>query len=89
MQLRVSITYDDGSTVNATASTVDLVKWEENAQKPIAKLIEERYLGDMLWLAWHVLKRKGQVSEDFDAWLERVDTMTLGDTEEDTLPLDV
>ena len=43
----------------------------------------------MLWLAWHVLKRKQRISEEFEPWLERVDTMVLGDTEEDTLPLDV
>jgi len=89
MQLRIGITYEDGSTVDATAATVDLVAWERNAQKPLPRLLEERYLADMLWLAWHVLHRRKQVSEEFDIWLERVDTMTLGETEEDTLPLDV
>jgi len=89
MQLRINITYEDESTVDATAATVDLVAWERNAQKPLPRLLEERYLSDMLWLAWHVLHRRKQVSEEFDIWLERVDTMTLGETEEDTLPLDV
>ena len=89
MQLRINITYADGSTVDASAATVDLVAWERNAQKPLPRLLDERYLSDMLWLAWHVLHRRKQVSEEFDVWLERVDTMTLGETEEDTLPLDV
>jgi len=89
MQLRIGITYEDGSAVDATAATVDLVAWERNAQKPLPRLLEERYLADMLWLAWHVLKRKQRISEEFEPWLERVDTMVLGDTEEDTLPLDV
>jgi len=89
MQLRINITYADGSTVDASAATVDLVAWERNAQKPLPRLLDERYLSDMLWLAWHVLHRRKQVSEEFDIWLERVDTMTLGETEEDTLPLDV
>jgi len=89
MQLRINITYADGSTVDASAATVDLVAWERNAQKPLPRLLEDRYLSDMLWLSWHVLHRRKQVSEEFDVWLERVDTMTLGETEEDTLPLDV
>lgn len=88
MQLRIGITYLDGSAVDATASTADLVAWERNTSKPLAKLIDERYLGDMLWLAWRVLHRKAQVSLDFDAWLEQVDSMTLGQSDEDSVPLD-
>ena len=45
MQLRISITYDDGSTVDASASTVDLVAWERQTAKSLARLLEERFLG--------------------------------------------
>ena len=88
MQLRINITYDDGSTVDATASTVDLVALERQTAKPLTTLLTERFLSDMLWLAWHVLHRRKATEKDFDAWLEQVDTMTLGETDEETVPLD-
>jgi hypothetical protein len=88
MQLRISITYDDGSTVDASAATVDLVAWERQTAKPLTRLLDERYLGDMLWLAWHVLTRRKATTQDFDTWLEQVDSMSLGETAEDTVPLD-
>jgi hypothetical protein len=88
MQLRINITYDDGSTVDASAATVDLVAWERQTAKPLNKLLTERFLSDMLWLAWHVLHRRKSTDKDFDAWLEQVDTMTLGETDEETVPLD-
>ena len=40
MQLRISITYDDGSTVDASAATVDLVAWERQTAKPLTKLLD-------------------------------------------------
>jgi len=88
MQLRINITYDDGATVDASAATVDLVAWERHTTKPLNKLLTERFLSDMLWLAWHVLHRRKLTDRDFDAWLEQVDTMTLGETDEETVPLD-
>ena len=42
----------------------------------------------MLWLAWHVLTRRKATTQDFDTWLEQVDSMALGETAEDTVPLD-
>ena len=87
MQLRISITYDDGSTVDASASTGDLVAWVRQTAKSLARLLEERFLGDMLWLAWHVLNRRKSTEKDFDSWLEQVDSMALGESAEDTVPL--
>ncbi len=86
MKITITTTYEDGSTVDSSASTVDLVKWEEKNDRSVASLWEKRRLTDFMWLAWHSLSRRGLTESDYDAWLELVNTITIGE-DEDPAPL--
>jgi hypothetical protein len=82
MQLRMNIIREDGSSVEAVASTLDLVRWEERSNRSIASLFEDRKLGDITWLAWQALARKGQTDLGYDEWLDTVQTIELGGDDE-------
>lgn len=82
MQLRMKVTHQDGSSVVAEATTLDLVRWEDKTEKSIASLFENRRLGDITWLAWETLHRKNQTELEYDAWLDTVSGIELGSDDE-------
>ena len=82
MQLRMKVIHEDGSSVDAVASTLDLVRWEERSDRSIASLYESRKLGDITWLAWQALSRKKQTDLGYEDWLDTVRTIEIGDDDE-------
>lgn len=87
MKLPLQATYNDGSAVDATATTADLVAFEDKFVRSVARLEVEMRLTDVCWLAWKSLTRQGKTSADFDSWLETIENVELMD-EEETVPLD-
>lgn len=81
MHIKFQVKYADGSAIGATASVADQVAFEREFDRSIATLSSDFRLTDMCWLAWHGLHRSGQTPEDFDAWLVRVEEVTVGDSE--------
>ena len=75
MATRVTVTYSGGDT-------------EDIVMRPIAMVAAERQFGSgvsnghsmeaMLWTAWFV---KGKPAGSFDAWLDTIDDMQLGQEE--------
>ena len=82
MQLRMKVMHEDGSSVDAVASTLDLIRWEERSDRSIASLYESRKLGDITWLAWQALSRKKQTDLGYEDWLDTVRTIEIGDDDE-------
>ena len=87
MRVMITTTYEDGSTVDSSASTVDLAKWEDKYDRSVAELWDKRRLNDFLWMAWHSLARRKLTDLDYDSWLETVDTITIGE-DDDPAPLE-
>ncbi len=80
MRINFQITYADGTAAEATASVADQVAFELQHDRSIARLGDDFRLTDACWLAWHALKRTSKTSADFDAWLEGVDELEVGES---------
>jgi hypothetical protein len=80
LRIAFQITYADGSAAEATASVADQVAFEQQNDRSIARLSDDFRLTDACWLAWHALHRTNKTSENFDAWLERVDNVEIGES---------
>ena len=78
MRIEFTITYADGAAAEATASVADQVAFEQQHDRSIARLADDFRLTDACWLAWHSLHRTGKTGLDFDAWLESVDNVEIG-----------
>lgn len=80
MRIAFQITYADGTAAEATASVADQVAFEQDTDRSIARLADDFRLTDACWLAWHALKRTGKTQAGFDAWLELVDNVEIGES---------
>ena len=92
MRITFTITYADGTAAEATASVADQVAFEQAHDRSIARLADDFRLTDACWLAWHSLQRTSKTSATFDAWLESVDNVEIGQgrivpLEETTTPI--
>lgn len=75
MQINLQVTYNDGATKSVTANARDLVAFETKFDLSIARLEQNVKLTHLLFLAWHSEKRSKQTSDEFEAWLENVDSI--------------
>lgn len=78
MRINFQITYADGTAAEATASVADQVAFEQQHDRSIARLADDFRLTDACWLAWHALERTNKTSLAFDAWLDTVDSVEIG-----------
>jgi hypothetical protein len=78
LRIQFTITYADGTAAEATASVADQVAFEQAHDRSIARLADDFRLTDACWLRWHSLMRTSKTSATFDAWLESVDNVEIG-----------
>lgn len=81
MRFNLLVHFADGNSKEITASTPDLVAFEDKYNLSIAKLATEQRLGHLLFLAWHSEKRTKATALEFDAWVETVATIGEGPTD--------
>lgn len=86
MKMHLAVTYTDGAGADVVVSAPDLVAFEREFDRSVARFESEVRFTDIVWLAWHCLKRQGKAGE-FDAWLETVDGVEVSDISE-PVPLD-
>jgi hypothetical protein len=91
LRIQFTITYADGTAAEATASVADQVAFEQSTDRSIARLADDFRLTDACWLAWHALHRTGKTGLEFNAWLDGVDNVEIGQgrivpLEETTMP---
>ena len=86
MRINMKVAMLDGSAVDVSASTADLVAFEREWDRSVARFSDDFRLTDFCWLAWHACKRTGKTTADFNAWLELVDEVNA-DGEGELVPL--
>jgi len=70
--INLQIEFLDGSTAEITAVAADLIAFESKFDLSVARLEKEIRLTHLFFIAWHVLKRTGKTSEEFEKWAESV-----------------
>jgi hypothetical protein len=86
MRMNMTVTYTDGAGADVIVSAPDLVAFEREFDRSVARFESEVKFTDICWLAWHKLKRDGKAGE-FDPWLETLESVEIKDSGE-PVPLD-
>jgi len=73
MNINLQILYSDDTTKDVSANPADIVAFEAHFDLSIAKLQENIRLTHLFFLAWHVEKRTGATTAEFEKWLESVE----------------
>jgi len=73
MKMHLRVTNNDGSAADVTVSAADLVAFESEFNRSVAKFQDEFRITDMYWLAWHSLRRRNSALPKFTDWLETLD----------------
>jgi len=82
MQIRMTVTPKKGETHDAIAEPQDLIAFEREFSKSVAKFQENIFLTDLFWLAWHVEKRSKNTGLDFDEWVASIDDIGVAEEQE-------
>lgn len=75
MNINLLLTYADGNAKELTAKAVDLVAFESRFDLSIARLENNIRMTHLFFLAWHVEHRTGATKDEFEKWLETVETI--------------
>ena len=86
LNIDLAVTHKDGSKSDVVCKTVDYLAFESHFDKPIA-VLEQGRLTHLLWLAWTAATRSGQTDVTFETWVDTVDGIESGDTN-DVPPLE-
>jgi len=70
--INLRIEFIDGSSAEVTAIAADLIAFESKFDLSVARLEKEIRLTHLFFLAYAVLKRTGQTTEEFEKWAESV-----------------
>jgi hypothetical protein len=88
MRFPLRITYLDGSAVEVVTSAADSVRFETRFDRSIVSISSDARYTDMIWLGWAALTRTKQTDLEFDAWIDTVDEVTVGEGSSDVPPLE-
>ena len=80
MQISLQLTYADGTEKTVSAMAADLVAFETKFDLSIARLESNIKLTHLLFIAWAAEKRTGATKDDFEKWVESVETVGMADT---------
>jgi hypothetical protein len=86
MRMNMAVTYNDGTGADVLVSAPDLVAFEREFDRSVARFESEIKFTDICWLAWHKLSRDKKAGP-FDEWLDTLDSVTIEDASEPA-PLD-
>jgi hypothetical protein len=81
MRMNMKVTYNDGAGVDVVVSAPDLVAFEREFDRSVARFESEVKFTDICWLAWHKLNRDKKAG-GFDEWLETLDGVEIADSSE-------
>lgn len=89
MRIALRTTYADGrAPVLSTASAPDLVAFEREFDRSVARFEAELRFTDLCWLAWHAQRRAGKTTQAFDDWLDEIDGVEPDESESKLVPLE-
>ncbi len=89
MKMEMRIIFNDGSTKDCTAIFADFVAFERTWNRSVTKFETELRLTDIAWLAWKTQIRVKNIQEQFDIWLENVETIDVITDEASDAPAEV
>jgi hypothetical protein len=75
MKINLRVTFNDKSVEDVSATTRDLVAFEDKFTKSVTALETDFRITDMLWLSWHWLHRTNKTAKSFEEWCDDVDTI--------------
>jgi hypothetical protein len=82
MLIRMDVVPKKGQKHQVAAEPQDLIAFEREFNKSVAKFQENIFLTDLFWLAWHVDQRTGETTEPFDEWITNVESIGVADDQE-------
>lgn len=89
MRIALRTSYNDGrSPATAVASAADLVAFEREFDRSVAKFEAELRFTDLCWLAWHALSRTGKTTDPFDRWIDTIDMVEPDEDNSTIVPLE-
>lgn len=89
MRIALKVTYADGSGVDCIASAPDFIAYERRFNRSIVRIGDEARFEDLCFLAWTSLHRRKKTADEFDAWIDTLDTVGYGSEEDsDIVPLE-
>ena len=89
MKMEMRIVFNDGTTKDCTAIFADFVAFERTWNRSVTKFETELRLTDIAWLAWKTQIRVKNIQEQFDIWLESVETIDVIAEEPSDAPAEV
>ena len=75
MIINLQIGYTDNTTKEIAAKASDIVAFEERFDISMASLQNDVRLTHLLFLAWHSEKRTGVTKENFEKWVDSVESI--------------
>lgn len=97
MKMQMRIIFNDATTKDCEAIFADFVSFERTWNRSVAKFETELRLTDIAWLAWKTQIRCKNTEQQFDLWLEGVETIDVitedvpdlpEEVQQDSAPLD-
>lgn len=79
MNFNLVVKFLDGTTKEVTGIAADIVAFESRFDLSIAALEKNIKLTYLLFLAWHVEKRTGSTKDEFEKWVESVESIEAAD----------
>lgn len=89
MKMQMNIIFNDGGTKECEAIFADFVAFERTWNRSVTKFETELRLTDIAWLAWKTQIRCKNTQEQFDLWLEKVETIDVIADEATDAPAEV
>ena len=76
MKLQLSVTHD-GKTLTCETTLKVIVEWERKYRKRAGDLAQGFAVEDLAFMAWASLKRGGTILPEFDAWLDKLESVDV------------
>ena len=81
MKLPITIEYSSGEQATYIAQPPEWAKWEKQSGNTIGQAQDKMGISDLMFLAYHAHKREagGKPVKPYDAWMETVTDVIVGD----------
>jgi hypothetical protein len=77
--INLQVTFLDETVKECVAVAADLIAFETKFDLSVARLEKEVRMTHLFFIAWHVEKRTGQTTDEFEKWVEAVAMVSVGD----------
>lgn len=87
MQINLRVVFADGTDTTVSATTPDLVDYEERFARSITALDSDLRYTDVCWLAWTSQRRTSATALEWREWLATVTDAAIAEVEGTPRPL--